>query len=142
MAKATECQTNGAVFGFHYQTNGDERTSRITIEIDVPFDLPFADPVHQERLEANLHNAIELALAQYWTAREGIHWHRTLEQKAILKERNKLLGRGKLEGDDYERAKELCRIVDSWPSAMSREDNDAMESVRKAAAMLKGRDAV
>jgi len=60
MAIKTECQTPGAVF--HTKINGRS----IELKVDLPKDLLLTEK-QAELLEANLHNAMELVLAPYFS---------------------------------------------------------------------------
>lgn len=61
MAQATPCQTPGAVFTIHTNSAG------IMVGVEMPNDRPLdLTPEQAEMLEANLHNAVEQVLAQYF----------------------------------------------------------------------------
>lgn len=62
MAIETTCQTPGAEFATHIRTDG------VTVGVALPFDLDL-DEEGAALLEANLHNALELVLAPYFTSR-------------------------------------------------------------------------
>jgi len=56
---ATECLTSGAYF------NTEITPRRVSISVDMPFDLDI-DEKEAERLEALLHNAVELVMSRYF----------------------------------------------------------------------------
>jgi|HubBroStandDraft_2_1064218.scaffolds.fasta_scaffold173596_5 hypothetical protein len=62
MAVKTPCQTSGAVYGMSV------RPSSATVHVDFGRDLSLTQQDVQ-LLEANLHNAVELALAPFFIAR-------------------------------------------------------------------------
>jgi len=61
MALATPCQTSGSVFKIHTSPK------RVVVDVEIPWDNTI-DLTEDEAkiLEANLHNAVELALAPYF----------------------------------------------------------------------------
>lgn len=59
MAKATECQTDGAIYGLVITPK------QITVDIELPEPI-FWDTHELEILKANLHNAMELVMARYF----------------------------------------------------------------------------
>jgi hypothetical protein len=61
MAIATRCQTPGAVF--HSEITG----RRVAVAVDLPQVMRLSEEA-AKMLDANLHNAVELALAPYFTA--------------------------------------------------------------------------
>jgi hypothetical protein len=64
MAVATECQTPGAVFHTHIQSR------RITCSVEMPADLCLTEDA-AGRLEANIHNVLELVLAPHFPQHPG-----------------------------------------------------------------------
>lgn len=56
---ATKCLTSGAQFHTSIEP------SRVSIVVDVPFDLEI-DEVESEEMETLLHNSVELVLSRYW----------------------------------------------------------------------------
>ena len=59
MAESTECQTDGAVYGFAVTDN------TVMCHVELPFSLKLTDD-EMKLLRKNLHNVIELVLARYW----------------------------------------------------------------------------
>lgn len=60
MAEETRCQTDGAVYGFAITVN------TVMVHVELPFPLGLTDD-ETSLLKSNLHNAIELVLARYWS---------------------------------------------------------------------------
>lgn len=59
MATATKCQTPGALFETHIDDSG------ISVTVDFGRKISLGEEAAEE-LEANIHNALELALSRYY----------------------------------------------------------------------------
>jgi hypothetical protein len=60
MAEGTPCQTDGAVYGIAISDD------TVMCHVELPFRLSLTDS-QVELLRTNLHNAMELVLARYWS---------------------------------------------------------------------------